>query len=77
MATGSPQQRNTATCKRTMGPSSQSPGLRWRIIFRLQYRVGHSPRSFATDVCRPRTPPVEEVTYSIEGVPEGSFAWQP
>ncbi len=25
----------------------------------------------------PSTPPVEEVAYSIEGVPEGSFAWQP
>ena len=25
----------------------------------------------------PSTPPVEEVAYSIEGVHEGSFAWQP
>jgi len=25
----------------------------------------------------PSTPPVDEVAYSIEGVPEGSFAWQP
>ena len=25
----------------------------------------------------PSTPPVEEVTYSTEGVPEGPFAWQP
>ncbi len=23
------------------------------------------------------TPPVEGVAYSVEGVPEGSFAWQP
>ena len=25
----------------------------------------------------PYTPPVEEVAYTIEGVIEGSFAWQP
>ena len=27
--------------------------------------------------CVPSTPPVKKVAYSIEGVPEGSFAWQP
>jgi len=52
--TGSPQQRNVATCKRTLGLSSQSLRLRWASTFRLQCRVRRSPRSFAAALCRPR-----------------------
>ena len=50
-ATRSPQHRIASTCRRTLRPSSQSPGLLWASEFRLQCRVGHPPHTHSQHLC--------------------------